>query len=160
MKQILNYKNQNSKDSSVNNDIILLVFAYLRMRIFRRRNRLFPEEINIDNKNSHKYDIEARKLRSPDAYDCYYCDIAKELGLSSRTVSKAINVLNELGLIYSESLPRIRYDGKWRTDHTIFCNAYKREGSCLLASGSDYYLTEVKNKKKKLNIIDNKQDEI
>ena len=160
LKQILNYRNSNSKDSFFNSDTILLVFAYLRMKIFRRRNRLFPEEINIDNKNNHKYDIEVRRLKSPDAYDCYYCNIAKELGLSPRAISKAVAALNELGLIYSESLPRIRYDGKWRTDHTIFCNAYKREGSFLLASGSDYYLTEVKNKKEKLNSTKNKQDEI
>lgn len=158
LKHILNYRNSNSKDSFFNNDTILLVFAYLRMKIFRRKNRLSPEEVNVDNKNNHKYDIEARRLRSPDAYDCYYCDIAKKLGLSPRAVSKAIHALNELGLIYSESLPRIRYEGKWRTDRTIFCNVYKREGSYLLDSGSDYYITEVKNKKKKLNIIENKQD--
>lgn len=152
LKKILNYKTQNSKDSFINNDVILLVFAYLRMKIFRRRNKLFPEEINIDSKNNHQHDIKSRKLRSPDAYDCFYYQIADELGMSPRTISKAVIALNELGLIYSESLPRIKYNDKWRTDHTIFCNAYKREGNYLLASGSDYYLAEVENKKKKLNI--------
>lgn len=157
---ILNCQNSNLNNCFVNSDIILLVFAYLRMKIFRRRNRLFPEEININNKNSHKYDVEIRRLRSPDAYDCFYYQIANELELSSRIVSKAIDALNKLGLIYSEPLPRIKYDGKWRTDHTIFCNVYKREGNFLLASGSDYYLTEVENKKKKLNVIDNRKNEI
>ena len=150
LKQILNYQNSSSKDSLSNNDAILLVFAYLRMKIYRRKNMLLPEEINVDNKNSHKYDIEARRLRSPDAYDYFYNNIAKELGLSARAVSKSIYALNDLGLIYSESLPRIYYEGKWRTDCTIFCNAYKREGNYLLASGSDYYLTEVQNKKEKI----------
>lgn len=156
LKKIMNYHNPNLKDSSVSNDIILLVFAYLRMKIFRRRNKLLPEEININNNNNHQYDIEIRKLKSPDAYNCYYYEIANELGLSDRTVSKTVAILNELNLIYSESLPRIKYhDGKsekWRTDHTIFCNTYKREGNCLLISGKDYYLTEIENKKKKLNI--------
>lgn len=155
--QIMNYKNPNSKDVYLNNDVLFLVFAYLRMKIYKRRNKLMPEEINFDNKNSHLYDIEARRLRSPEAYNCYYFEIADELGLSSRTVSKAVDALNELGLIYSESLPRIKYcDGnneRWRTDHTIFCNTYKREGSYLIASGKEYYLTEVENKKKKLNIL-------
>ena len=65
---------------------------------------------------------------------------------------------SKLGLIYFESLPRVNHGREngtddWRTDHTIFCNMYKREGSYLLASGSDYYKTEVKNKKIKLKLI-------
>lgn len=149
LKQILNYQN----DTFSNSDVLLLVFAYLRMKIYRRRNELLPEEINIDDKNNHQYDIASRKIRSPDAYDCYYYEIAKDLGLSARIVSKAVAVLNDLDLIYSEPLPRIKFENKWRTDHTVFCNTYKREGNYLLASGEDYYLTEIKNKKKKLNII-------
>lgn len=157
LKQIMDYQNPNTKDAFLNSDVILLVFAYLRMKIYRRRNKLFLEEINIDNQNNHQLDIDARKLRSPDAYDCYYYEIAEELGLTARTVSKAVDVLNELGLIYSESLPRIKYENKWRTDHTVFCNAYKREGNYLLTSGSNYYLTEIENKKRKLNIVDNRK---
>ena len=159
LKQIVNYQNPNPKDSFLNNDIILLVFAYLRMKIFRRRNKLFPEEINVSGKNNHQYDIGARRLHSPDAYDCYYFEIAEELGLTARTVSKAVATLSELGLIYSEALPRIKYEDKWRTDHTVFCNMYKREGSYLLDSGENYYLTEVENKKKRLNIVDNRKNQ-
>ena len=159
LKQIINYQNPNLKDSFLNSDVILLVFAYLRMKIFRRRNKLFPEEINVNDRNNHQYDISARKLRSPDVYDCYYFEIAKELGLTARTVSKAAAALGELGLIYSEALPRIKYEDKWRTDHTVFCNMYKREGSYLLASGESYYLTEVENKKKRLNIVDNRKNQ-
>lgn len=157
LKQIMDYQNPNAKDVFLNSDVILLVFAYLRMKIYRRRNKLFLEEISVDNQNNHQLDIETRRLRSPDAYDCYYYEIAEELGLTARTVSKAVDVLNELGLIYSESLPRIKYENKWRTDHTVFCNAYKREGNYLLVSGSEYYLTEVENKKRKLNIVDNRK---
>lgn len=158
LKKILSYQNPNPKDSFLNSDIVLLVFAYLRMKIYRRRNKLFPEEINVNNKNNHQYDISMRRLRSPDAYDCYYYEIAEELGLTARTVSKVVTVLNELGLIYSESLPRNKYKDKWRTDHTVFCNTYKREGNYLLANGESYYLSELENKKKKLNIVDNRKD--
>ena len=157
LNKILSYQNPNPKDSFLNGDVILLVFAYLRMKIFRRRNRLFPEEINVNGNNNHQYDVGARRLRSPDAYDCYYFEIAEELGLTARTVSKAVAALSELGLIYSESLPRVKHDDKWRTDHTVFCNMYKREGNHLLASGESYYLSEVENKKKKLNIVDNRK---
>ena len=158
LEKIIQYQNPNSKDAFLNSDVILTVFAYLRMKIYRRRNKLFPEEINVDNKNNHQYDVGVRRLRSPDAYDCYYFEIAEDLGLTSRTISKAISVLNELGLIYYEPLPRIQREGKWRTDHTVFCNMYKREGIYLLTSGESYYLSEVENKKKKLNIIDNRKD--
>lgn len=147
LEKILKYQNPNSKDSFLNSDVILTVFAYLRMKIYRRRNKLFPEEINIDNKNNHQNDINARRLRSPDAFDCYYYEIAEELNLTARTISKAIVTLNELGLIYSESLPRIKYENKWRTDHTVFCNTYKREGSYLLTSGESYYLSEIVDRK-------------
>jgi len=156
--KILNYKNPNSKDVCLNNDVILLIFTYLRMKIYRRRNKLMPEEVNLDNKNNHEYDIKTRRIGCPEAYDCYYYEIAEELGLTSRTVSKAVAALNEIGLIYSESLPRIKFENKWRTDHTIFCNAYKREGNYFLAGGKDYYLHEVENKKKKLNIVDNRKN--
>ena len=160
LNKILNYQNPNSKDAFLNNDVVLLVFAYLRMIIYRRRNKLRPEDLNIDNKNNHQYDIEFRKLNIPDAYNCFYSDIANDLGISDRVVSKVIDILNELGLIYSEPLPRVKYNcgnkEKWRTDHTIFCNMYKREENFLLATGSDYYLNEVENKKKKLNLINNK----
>lgn len=157
LKQIMDYQNPNAKDAFLNSDVILLVFAYLRMKIYRRRNKLFLEEISVNNQNNHQLDIDTRRLRSPDAYDCYYYEIAEELGLTSRTVSKAVDVLNELGLIYSEPLPRIKYENKWRTDHTVFCNTYKREGNYLLISGSQYYLTEIENKKRKLNIVDNRK---
>lgn len=158
LKQIINYQNPNPKDSFLNSDILLLVFAYLRMKIFRRRNKLFPEEINVSSNNNHQFDINNRRIRSPDAYDCYYFEIAEKLGLTTRTVSKAVTALNELGLIYSEPLPRIKYENKWRTDRTVFCNMYKREGNYLLDSGEGYYLTEVENKKKRLNIIDNRKN--
>lgn len=153
LNKILSYQDLNTKDVFFNNDIVLLVFAYLRMKIYRRSNKLLLGEINLDNREDHEYDIKERMLRAPEAYDCYYYEIAEELGLSPRIVSKAVNVLWNLNLIYFEPLPRIKYNDKWRTDHTIFCNTYKREKNYLLASGSDYYMQEIVNKKKKLKIV-------
>ena len=128
-------------------DSTLLVFAWLRMRIMRRRNKLFPEEMVH---KSHERNVNERRVKNPEAYDCFCYEIADELGLSTRMVSKAAETLNELGLIYSEQLPKTNHDGKWQTNRTVFCNAYKRENGSLLASGEDYYLQEVENKKRKL----------
>lgn len=140
LKKIMSYNDKGT-------DGILLVFAYLRMKIIRRRNELFPEEISD---KGMKHDIEDRQSRNPDAYDCYLYEIADSLGLSARVVSKAIDALGEMKLIYSEQLPKTSYEGKWQTNRTIFCNWYKREKGSLLASGDEYYLPEVKNKKKRL----------
>ena len=155
VKKILSYCETAPKDAFHNVDVILLVFAFLRLVIYKRRNRMMPEEINVDGKGSFELDVASRRQRCPEAYDSYYCDIASALGVSDRMVSYAVGALYKLGLIYFESLPRVNHgqengEEDWRTDHTIFCNMYKREGSYLLASGSDYYNTEVKNKKIRL----------
>ena len=148
--KILKYENPNPKDTFLNGDVLLLVFSYLRMKIFRRRNELLREEINIDNKNDHHYDVETRRKLSPEVYSGYYCEIADELGLTARTVSKAVDALMDLELIYHETLPRVKHDGKWKTTHTLFCNFYKREKDSVLAYGKDYYLPEIKRKKDKI----------
>lgn len=159
LKKILGYANPNAKDSFFNNDILLLVFAYLRMMIRRRMNSLLPEERNIGGERSHEHDVEMRRIRMPETHDEYYCDMADKLGLSPRAVSDAVDILNELGLIYSEPLPRVMHDGKWRTTHTLFCNRYKREGSYLLAEGRDYYISEAKRRKRQLNLCASKAAE-
>ena len=147
LNKILEYKNPNPKDSFMNSDVVLLVFSYLRMKIFRRRNELLPEEINIDNRNDYEYDIKIRRASNPEVYSGYYCDVADDLGLTSRAVSKAVDALSDMKLIYHESLPRVKHDNEWKTEHTLFCNFYKREGRNLLAYGEDYYIPEIKRKK-------------
>lgn len=151
VEDILHYKIRN-KENECNRDVVLLVFAWLRMRIYRRPNRMRPEEMNCDDKDKRENDIANRRKLFPEAYDCYYKDIAKDVGISERLVSKAVAVLNGLELIYSEPLPRSKNDdGDWRTEHIIFCNYYKREKESLLAFGEDYYSEEVESKKNLIN---------
>lgn len=129
-------------------DNLLLVFSYLRMQIVRRQNALMPDERNMDNAQSLSHDIVCRRQRYPEVYNEFYNVIADYIQLSERTISTSVQVLHQLGLIYYEALPHQRYDDKnWRTDHTLFCNMYKREKNLLLAAGKDYYLPEIKNKK-------------
>ena len=144
IQKIINYV-PTKKDGYSNTFVIYLVFVYLRMILQekRRKNVCCAEYLGT------------RRKTYPEAYNCFYFEIADILGISNRAVGKAIGVLKELDLIYSENLPKIRYIDKdnevrFRTDCTIFCNTYKREYGYLLASGESYYLEEIANKKKKI----------
>lgn len=138
---VMNHQKENSKDSTVNNFVILLVFAYLRHKIRRRPNELMPEERSSDK-------IKNRRERIPDAYGGNILDMANELGISSKTFSKIIDILEcELHLIVTDRAYRIKnQDDEFRTLPTIFANTYKREDKYLLDAGNDYGRTEIELK--------------
>ena len=141
LKKIMSYKKENLKDSTFNNTTILLVFSYLRNKIRRRPNELSPEERTSDG-------IKKRKEKLPDAYGSNFLEIANELNISSKTLSKIIDVLEqELGLIVTDRAYRIKNeDNEFRTLPTIFANAYKREDKYLLDTGDNYSRIEIEQK--------------
>lgn len=141
LKKIMSYKKENLKDSTFNNTTILLVFSYLRNKIRRRPNELFPEERTSDG-------VKKRKEKFPDAYGSNFLEIANELNISSKTLSKIIDVLEqELGLIVTDRAYRIKNeDNEFRTLPTIFANAYKREDKYLLDTGDNYSRIEIEQK--------------
>lgn len=156
VRKIIEHAAEMYAGTAMNCDVLLLVFAYLRMSIYRRKNALSPGELNVDGEDDWKSDVDARRKRAPEAFNAYYSDIAEDIGMQPRAVSKAVEILNELGLIHSEPLPRIKAGDKWVTSHTLFCNAYKREGRMLLDEGEGYWAREIENKKRKLNGLKNK----
>ena len=139
--KIMNYQKTNSKDGTINNTTILLVFAYLRHKIRRRPNELKPEERQPET-------IKSRRERIPDAYNGNIVDMADEIGLSTKTFSKIVDILEcELNLIVTDRAYRIKNeDDEFRTLPTIFANTYKREHSYLLDTGDDYSRTEIRLK--------------
>lgn len=141
LEKIMNYQKENSKDNTINNTSILLVFAYLRNKIRRRPNELMPEERTSEG-------IRKRKEKLPDAYNSNINDIAEELNISSKTLSKILDILeNELGLIITDRAYRVKNeDGEFRTLPIIFANTYKREDKYLLDVGKEYGRTEIKLK--------------
>lgn len=141
LKKIMGYKRENIKDSTLNNMSILLVFAYLRNKIRRRPNELKPEERSSDG-------IRERRKRLPDAFDSNINTIAAELNISSKTLSKIIDILEyDLSLIVTDRAFRIKNeDGEFRTLPTIFVSAYKREDRYLLDTGDDYSRMEIEFK--------------
>lgn len=141
LEKIMKYKKENVKDNSITNTSILLVFSYFRNKIKRRPNELKPEEQSDDG-------IKDRRKRLPEAFEGNINNIAKEIGISSKTLSKIIDILeNELELIVTDRAYRIKNeDGEFRTLPTIFANAYKREDKHLLITGEDYSRKEIELK--------------
>ena len=141
LENIMEYKKENLKDSTLNNMTILLVFAYLRNKIRRRPNELKPEERSSDG-------IKKRKERLPDAYENSIVNIANELGIHKQTLSKIIDILEyELKLIVTDRAYRIKNkDNEFRTLPTIFANTYKREDKYLLDTGNNYSREEIEQK--------------
>ena len=158
--KILKYQKRNSKDTRLTNTTILLVFAYLRGQIYRRPNEMRPEENNIDGNNNHTYDVNYRRSKNPEAYNDTFKNISNELGISEPTLVKAVDILEEdLGLIVTDTLYRLKnVKSEYRTPHTIFANAYKRERENLLAAGESYSRAETEAKvekmKRDLNNVD------
>lgn len=141
--KIMNYK---TTHSSITNTSILLVFAYFRNRIRRRPNELKPEERSSDG-------IMKRRERCPDAYNANINDISYDIGISSKTVSRIIDILEEdLKLIVTDRAFRIKNENdEFRTLPTIFANAYKREDKYLLATGEEYSRAEIELKVQNIN---------
>lgn len=141
LEKIMGYQKKNSKDGTLNNTTILLTFAFLRHRIRRRPNELKPEERYHDS-------IKSRRERLPEAYGSNINDMANEIGMSSKTLAKIIDILEyELELIVTDRAYRVRNENdEFRTLPTIFANAYKREDKYLLDTGSDYSRTEIRLK--------------
>lgn len=141
IEKILNYKKENSNDNVLNNTTILLVFSFLRHRIRRRPNELKPEERTPDG-------IKNRRERLPEAHSGNINDFANEIGISSKTFSKIIDILEyDLHLIVTDRAYRIKNeDNEYRTLPTIFANAYKRDDRYLLITGDSYSRTEIELK--------------
>ena len=141
LEKIMSYKKENLKDGTLNNTTILLVFSYLRNKIFRRPNELKPEERTFEG-------MKERRKRIPDAFEENINNIANEIGISSKTLSKIIDILEyELKLIVTDRAYRVKNENdEYRTLPTIFANAYKREDKYLLITGDDYSRNEIELK--------------
>ena len=150
LEKIMSYKRKNIKNVYLTSTTILLVFAYLRAKIYRRPNKLRKEEMNIDGSNNRNIDIGDRRNKNPEAYADSFVKMAEELGISDRTFINVVNVLeDELGLIVTDKAYRYKNkEGEYRTPYTIFANAYKREDKYLLADGEEYSRKETEEKAK------------
>lgn len=129
---ILNFKNENKKDAYVNNTNILLVFAYLRLKI-RINKQMYADE----------------SLNCIEAYSCYMKDIYDSIGLHYRMVLDCLRILKyKLELVYYKRIEpeRVKVVDGVKSNLVVFTNTYKRDSEGLVASGEEYYLNEYRKK--------------
>lgn len=141
IEKIMKYEKSNKNDNTITSTTILSVFAYLRYKIPRRPNYLEPEERTIN-------EMLKRRERFPEAYDDTITNIANQIGISNKTLSNVIDILEEdLEFIVTDKAYRVKNEnGEYRTPNTIFANAYKRENEFLLAYGKEYSRNEIELK--------------
>ena len=128
------------KSSSIQKATLFFMFAYLRLMIPRRKSQFVMNNVFAND--------EERKKFYPDVYGHYLRDISAEISINERTVSKAVKILDEIGLIHSYAMKNYKSKkaNHWISGQTLFCNFYKREQDMLVAAGSEYYDEEIKNK--------------
>lgn len=105
-KKIINDDKEKNRMSSA---ILLLVLSYLRMNMLRRQEGYIGKESD-----------------KPEFCYRYYIDIEKDIGISSRYISRAISILIKLDLLAKQEIPRYKDEhDNWHTEVTLFVNKYK-----------------------------------
>ena len=121
IERIINYCKENNEPHV---EKVLLLFAYYRINIFRKKLGGTADYAEI--------------------YADYFTNIARKTSMTNKTVVWATDILEKVKLIVHVTPNPRRVNGKWRTDKTVFVNYEKRNNTKLLLSGADYYKAELK----------------
>ena len=109
---INNYK---SSYKPLNKSILFLLLSYIRAFTWIRTNEV----------SGHS---EKSKKDKPEVFYSQFTTIAHFIGISRKMVSKATDVLEQLGLIKTYRMPRYKdSSGNWHTDDIIYICPYKFE---------------------------------
>lgn len=133
IKKIINYS-CNKKDAFMNQATLLLLFSYIRLNIWVERNDMFFDSNYV--------------------FNTYLKEIAEDIGISEKTVSKGLQILkNDLKLIYYEQLANKKNENKkWHTGETLICNAYRvsMDNEITFKWNTAYINQVISNKKQEL----------
>lgn len=127
IEKIINFKSDYRPLSS---SILLLTLSYLRLKTWNRKDEITGYS-------------ESSKKDKPEICHKKYIEIAQEIGLSEKIVSRAIHTLSSFGFIAVRPMPRFRDENNyWVVDDTIFITPYKfiqkQDGEFTLASKEFY----------------------
>lgn len=111
IEKIREFKKYTKDISRMNSAILILVLSYIRVNMLRRQDGYIG---NLADKPEFCYRL--------------YKNIATDIGISDRYISRAVGILNELDIIVSQEMPRYQDEkNNWHTGVTMFVNRYKRE---------------------------------
>jgi hypothetical protein len=115
--------NKNNDPRKVSSAILLLLLSYIRLNMLRRQKK-----------------YKGKPFDKPEFCYRLYIDIEKDIGISSRYISKGIKELEDLDLLVVQRLPRWKDENNnWHTEVTLFANKYKRkDNGDSLDSDYDY----------------------
>ena len=139
--KLINYKDDRKAVTVYN---LILVFAYLRLKILKR-DTLTCGDSHTDTG------------LTPETYYCFYSTIATALRIDKHTVSNCVDALRDLKLIYFEKM-NVGCTNDFVYTTTIFANYYKRYKKWLAYGyykieqiyGEEYYKSEISNVRKLL----------
>lgn len=148
IKAITNYK---SSYTSLNKSILLLVLSYIRAFTWIRSNEV----------SGHS---EKSKRNKPEIFYSHFKTIGENLGINPKLVSRATDILRDLGILKVYEMPTYQDENKyWHNGETIFICPYKissYKGNLRVSSKDEYnwekeleygikYLKELKHFSKK-----------
>lgn len=144
LEKIRDYDTINNDKGKIHSSILLLALSYIRVNLLRRHS-----------------DFSFNKGNKPEFCYRMYKDIEADIGISSRYISRAISILEELGILASATIPRWKDESNvWHTGVTLFVNKYKYKDTEKLDDEYDYkqeliwgeeYIRQKKYLKKKFN---------
>jgi len=110
----------------ITTSVILLVLSYIRSNILRRTS---------NNGNFSEKDIKAK----PEFCYRMISYIEDDIGLHRNTISKCIDILVELDILVTLSMPRYKDEnGNWHTEATLFADKYRYDSQSRLVQDYDY----------------------
>lgn len=145
LKNFKDFIDPDKKNGKMSTSILLLLLSYIRLNMLRREKKYFGDKSN-----------------KPEFCFRMYKDIENDIGISSRYISKAVSILEELNLIVTRTISRTKDENdNWHTGVTLFANKYKRiDGGESIDAGYDCeqelqwgyeYIKEKKYLSKKFN---------
>jgi hypothetical protein len=121
----------------ITRSMLLLLLSYIRAFTLKRTVNVFG-------------DFEKYKVENPEIFCSCYKDISAFTGIEEHLVSKATNILQQLGLIETYRIPKYKdEEGHWHNNGLIYVSPYKyqvKNNELILCKKEEYsYKDEINN---------------
>lgn len=125
-------KNYKSPYKNLNSSVILLILSYIRAFAWNKKTELYDHS-------------DTSKKEKPEIFHAQFQDMEYFTGISSRLISKAVDVLEEAKIIKTYRMPSYKdSEGNWHNEDTIFVflYRYKKKGLDVCRCSDEEYSFE------------------